>query len=109
LHSLDEKLQKRYWGVLERYTVWLENLRKTHPDRYRQIEETTDPQERLKLIKTLRIQHEMAYLVPEAREMLRRTPEKDWPAIWPRVRRKHREVLQATLRPKPVKPSDKPE
>ena len=50
-HQLDARARKRLWKAAERYMIWLERLPE---DERRRIEETTDSQERLRLIRAIR-------------------------------------------------------
>ncbi|HWG46024.1 MAG TPA: hypothetical protein VN688_24900 [Gemmataceae bacterium] len=63
LHQLDAKTQKHLWKVMDRYSVWLEQLPE---DERRNIETATDPQERLRRIKEI---HERQWIEGLPRKM----------------------------------------
>ena len=70
-HELDAKTQKRLWKAAERYTAWLERL----PEEQRlQIEQATDTQERLQLIRTIRERQWIERLPRKVREDLEKLP-----------------------------------
>ncbi len=67
LHSLDPQTQRHLWDVLERYSLWYERL----PEETRKkIEETTDLDERVELIREIKEQQWMERLPQKTRETL---------------------------------------
>jgi len=77
LHSADGQTQRHLWGVLERYSGWLDRLPES--DRKR-IEDAQHPEARLKVIRELREQQWIAHLPRKTREDLQlalgKAPEK---------------------------------
>ena len=67
LYAADAVTQQRLWGVLERYSTWLDQLPAT--DRGR-IEAAGNPEQRLRLIQELRDKQWLAYLPAETRKAL---------------------------------------
>ncbi len=98
LHDTDSITQKRLWGVMERYSAWLERL--PEADRQR-ILNATDRYERMQIIKQLteeqwlkrqpqKVQEKLAAL-PEAERRVaiakERTDERQRMAMWSRTLR----------------------
>ncbi len=68
LHSLEPQSQHRLWEVLERYSLWYERLPE---ETRRRIEETTDRQERLQLIRELKEEQWLNRLPRDTRQKLK--------------------------------------
>src|SRR6516165_6688202 len=54
LQALPAKKPERFWGTLERYAEWLEELRQKNPQAYQAIKNAPDAATRLTLIKERR-------------------------------------------------------
>jgi hypothetical protein len=99
-HQLDPKAQKRLWNVAEHYTAWLERLPE---DERRQIEQTQDTQERLRVIRTIRERQWIERLPRKVREDLEKLHAKERSARIILLRKQERRQWQSWSRPIPNK------
>lgn len=103
-HQLDAKTQKRLWQAAQRYTSWLEHLQEG--DR-RQLEQTPDTQERLRLIRTIRERQWIERLPRKVQEDLAKQPAEKRSAQIAVLRKQERQQRQRWSRPVKAKPRGK--
>jgi hypothetical protein len=103
LHQLDPATQKRLWGVLERYSVWLEHL---PAEERQQIEAATDRNERLRLIRAIRERQWLERLPRRLRQELADLPEAERARRVEQLRKD--EQRQRREWQKPLKPRSEP-
>jgi hypothetical protein len=99
-YQLNSKTQKRLWNVAEHYTAWLERLPE---DERRLIEQTTNTQERLRLIRTIRERQWIERLPRKVREDLERLPAKEKTSRIALLRKQEQRQRQLWSRPIPNK------
>jgi hypothetical protein len=103
-HQLDAKSQKRLWKVAEHYAAWLDRLPE---DERQQIEQTQDPQERLRLIRAIRERQWIQRLPRKVREELEKLPTPERSARVVILRKQERQQRQLWSRPIPAKQKSK--
>jgi hypothetical protein len=99
LHTKDATTQKRLWGVMERYSAWLEQL--PEADRQRVLA-AANPAERLRVIKEIRERQWLQQLPRKVREGLEKVPPQERAKETARLKqeeRLHRRQWQRVPRP----------
>ena len=104
-HRLDAKSQKRLWKIAEHYAAWLDRLPE---DERRQIEESQDTKERLRLIGAIRERQWIERLPRKVQEELEKLPAKERSARVTNLRKQERLQRLIWSRPIPAKQSPVP-
>ncbi len=92
LHEQDSETQRRLWGVLDRFTSWLDRLPE---EQRRRVEEAPTREERLRVIKELREQEFIRHLPKKVREDLDALPAAKRVDEIVRLREEERQVRTA--------------
>ncbi len=116
LHDQDADTQDRLWGVLDRYTDWVNRLPEADQKR---IDQAADRNERLAIVKQLRMNDWMERLPKKDRDDLLALPPEQRPARLADFRQKDRQrrqewvdwakAMRARPNPRPPHPAALPE
>lgn len=104
LHALEAPTQDRLWKAAQRYLAWLERLPE---DERRRIEETKDPQERLRLIRAIRDRQWIERLPRKVQVELNKLPDEARSAEVARLREQERRQRLQWKHPLPAPPRNR--